>query len=331
MYEYPSIVLHVMLKCIIISLGGINIMKKHMKKIIIGGAILIVLGFGSVAIYHGINKNVPEPIEKATDTDAYVSNEDNAGNDVSTTAFADNSKDKDTTTEKDKEDSKDTSTEMASNTGDTSSANTGNHTTITNNGGTQNTNSGNSNNSSGNVNGNTNGGTKPSTHQTSGNVQPTTNGNTNNNGSNTNNSSVTPAQTSTATTESAKEDTTPKACEHAWKEVTQSVWVKPVEHTEEVEVVVTPEGYTTEYKTEWHAFCCNCGDMGVMSVDSIIEHTETCQGGASYWFDDVEVPVQVWHDAVIKTETKTVVDKEGYYKEEVVGYKCTKCGATKGK
>ena len=34
-------------------------MKKHMKKTIIGGAILIVLGFGSVAIYHGINKNVP--------------------------------------------------------------------------------------------------------------------------------------------------------------------------------------------------------------------------------------------------------------------------------
>ena len=81
-------------------------MKKYMKKIIIGGAILIVLGFGSVVIYHGINKNVPEPIEKATDTDAYVSNEDNAGNDVSTTALADNSKDKDTTTEKGKDDNK---------------------------------------------------------------------------------------------------------------------------------------------------------------------------------------------------------------------------------
>ncbi len=34
-----------------------------------------MLGFGSVVIYHGINKNVSEPIEKATDTDAYVSNE----------------------------------------------------------------------------------------------------------------------------------------------------------------------------------------------------------------------------------------------------------------
>lgn len=297
-------------------------MKKHMKKIIIGGAILIVLGFGSVAIYHGINKNVPEPIEKATDTDAYVSNEDNAGNDVSTTALADNSKDKDTTTEKDKEDSKDTSTEMASNTGDTSSANTGNHTTITNNGGTQNTNSGNSNNSSGNVNGNTNGGTKPSTQTTSGNVQPTTNGNTNNGGS-------TPAPAST-TPETVKEN--PKACEHAWKEVTQRVWVAPVEHTEEVEVVVTPAGYTTEYKVETHAFCRNCGDMGVMSVDSIIDHVENCQGGnSSYWFDDVEVPVQVWHDAVTKKETKTVIDKEGYWKEEVTGYKCTKCGTTKSK
>ena len=171
---------------------------------------------------------------------------------------------------------------------------------------------------------------RPSTHQTSGNVQPTTNGNTNNNGSNTNNSSVTPAPTTT--TESAKENTTPKACEHAWKEVTQKVWVAPVEHTEEVEVVVSPAGYTTEYKLETHAFCRNCGDMGVMSDNSIADHVLSCQGGnSSYWFDDVEIPVQVWHDAVTKTETKTVVDKEGYYKDEVVSYKCTKCGTTKGK
>lgn len=172
---------------------------------------------------------------------------------------------------------------------------------------------------------------KPSTHQTSGNVQPTTNGNTNNNGSNTNNGSVSPAQTST-TTESAKEDTTPKACEHAWKEVTQRVWVAPVEHTEEVEVVVTPAGYTTEYKLETHAFCRNCGDMGVMTTDSIADHVDSCQGGnSSYWFDDVEVPVQVWHEAVTTTETKTVIDKEGYWKEEVVSYECTKCGAKKSK
>lgn len=174
--------------------------------------------------------------------------------------------------------------------------------------------------------------TKPSTHQTSGNVQPTTNGNTNNNGSNTNNGGVTPAPTSTTTTESAKEDTTPKACEHAWKEVTKRVWVEPVTHTEEVEIVVTPEGYTTEYQLETHAFCRNCGDMGVMTTDSIAHHVLSCQrGNSSYWFDDVEVPVQVWHDAVTKMETKTVVDKEGYYKDEVVSYECTKCGAKKSK
>lgn len=277
-----------------------------------------MLGFGSVAIYHGINKNVPEPIEKATDTDAYVSNEDNAGNDVTTTALADNSKDKDTTTEKDKEDSKDTSTEMASNTGDTSSANTGKHTTITNNGGTQNTNSGNSNNSSGNVNGNTNGGTKPSTTES---PKPST----------------TESPKPNATTEAPKpnnnsnQNNNSNECNHNWKEVTKSVWVEPVTHTEEVDVVVSPAGYTTEYHTEEHAFCRNCGDMGVMSVDSIIDHTETCQGGSSYWFDDVEIPVQVWHDAVTKKETKTVIDKEGYNKDEVVGYECTKCGAKKSK
>ena len=294
-------------------------MKKHMKKIIIGGAILIVLGFGSVAIYHGINKNVPEPIEKATDTDAYVSNEDNAGNDVSTTALADNSKDKDTTTEKDKEDSKDTSTEMASNTGDTSSANTGNHTTITNNGGTQNTNSGNSNNSSGNVNGNTNGGTKPSTTESpkpstieSPKPNETTEAPKPNNNSNQNNNS--------------------NECDHKWEKVIKKTWIEPVTHEETVTTEVKPAGYDTEYKVETHAFCRNCGDMGVMSVDSIIDHVENCQGGnSSYWFDDVSVPVQVWHDAVTKTETKTVIDKEGYWKEEVTGYKCTKCGTTKSK
>ena len=165
--------------------------------------------------------------------------------------------------------------------------------------------------------------TKPSTHQTSGNTHPTTNGSTNNGGS------VTPAPAST-TPETVKEN--PKACEHAWKEVTKRVWVDPVEHTEEVEVVVTPAGYTTEYHTEEHAFCRNCGDMGVMSVQSIADHVDSCQGGnSSYWFDDVEVPVQVWHDAVTKKETKTVIDKEGYEKEEVVGYECTKCGATKSK
>lgn len=294
-------------------------MKKHMKKIIIGGAILIVLGFGSVAIYHGINKNVPEPIEKATDTDAYVSNEDNAGNDVSTTALADNSKAKDTTTEKDKEDSKDTSTEMASNTGDTSSANTGNHTTITNNGGTQNTNSGNSNNSSGNVNGNTNGGTKPSTTES---PKPST----------------TESPKPNATTEAPKpnnnsnQNNNSNECDHNWEKVIKKTWIEPVTHEETVTTEVKPAGYDTEYKTEWHAFCRNCGDMGVMSEESIADHVETCQGGnSSYWFDDVEVPVQVWHDAVTKKETKTVIDKEGYWKEEVTGYKCTKCGTTKSK
>ena len=304
-------------------------MKKHMKKIIIGGAILIVLGFGSVAIYHGINKNVPEPIEKATDTDAYVSNEDNAGNDVTTTALADNSKDKDTTTEKDKEDSKDTSTEMASNTGDTSSANTGNHTTITNNGGTQNTNSGNSNNSSGNVNGNTNGGTKPSTHQTSGNVQPTTNGNTNNGGSTSAPSSTTP--------EAVKENPTPKACEHAWKEVTKRVWVAPVEHTEEVTRVIEEAKDVPIVEQQRHIFCSGCGGdltaMGLSSVWDYNEHCETCQGGnASYYGDFVDVVTGYEHvPAKTVTETKTVIDKEGYYKDEVVSYECTKCGATKGK
>lgn len=281
-------------------------MKKQTKKILIGVAIFIVLGFGSVVIYHGINKNVTEPIEKATDTDAYVSNEDNAGNDVSTTALANNSKDKDTTTEKDKEDNKDVSTEMASNTGNTSSVKDDS-----------------ANNGSSNIsNGNTNGGSKPSTTESS---KP-------NNTTEAAKPSTTESPKQNTTTEAQKPNNNSNECDHKWDKVTKRVWVEPVEHTETVEVIVTPAGYTTEYRTEEHAFCRNCGDMGVMSVDSIIDHIENCQGGnSSYWFDDVSVPVQVWHDAVTKTETKKVVDKAGYYKEEVTGYKCSKCGATKSK
>lgn len=291
-------------------------MKKHMKKIIIGGAILIVLGFGSVVIYHGINKNVPEPIEKATDTDAYVSNEDNAGNDVSTTALADNSKDKDTTTEKGKDDNKDASTEMASNTGDTSSANTGNHTTITNNGGTQNTNSGNSNNSSGNVNGNTNGGTKPSTTE-SPKPNATTEAPKPNNNSKQNNNS--------------------NECDHNWEKVIKKTWIEPVEHTEEVTRVIEEAKDVPITEIQNHTFCSGCGNdltaMGLSSVWDYNEHCETCQGGnASYYWKDVTVITGYEHvPAKMVTETKTVIDKEGYWKEEVTGYKCTKCGTTKSK
>ncbi len=299
-------------------------MKKHMKKIIIGGAILIVLGFGSVAIYHGINKNVPEPIEKATDTDAYVSNEDNAGNDVTTTALADNSKDKDTTTEKDKEDSKDTSTEMASNTGDTSSANTGNHTTIINNGGTQNTTSGNSNNSSGNVNGKTNGGTKPNTTESpkpstkeSSKPNATTEAPKPNNNSNQNNNS--------------------NECDHNWEKVIKKTWIEPVEHTEEVTRVIEEAKDVPIVEQQRHIFCTGCGgdltSMGLTSVDYYIAHCMACQGGnASYYGDTVDVITGYEHvPAKTVTESKTVVDKEGYWKEEVTGYKCTKCGTTKSK
>lgn len=295
-------------------------MKKHMKKIIIGGAILIVLGFGSVAIYHGINKNVPEPIEKATDTDAYVSNEDNAGNDVTTTALADNSKDKDTTTEKDKEDSKDTSTEMASNTGDTSSANTGNHTTIINNGGTQNTTSGNSNNSSGNVNGKTNGGTKPNTTESpkpstkeSSKPNATTEAPKPNNNSNQNNNS--------------------NECDHNWEKVIKKTWIEPVTHTEEVTRVIEEAKDVPIVEQQRHYFCSGCGaDFGT-SLDNVTIHVLTCQGGnASYYGDFVDVVTGYEHvPAKTVTETKTVVDKEGYWKEEVTGYKCTKCGTTKSK
>ena len=176
---------------------------------------------------------------------------------------------------------------------------------------------------------------RPSTHQTSGNVQPTTNGNTNNNGSNTNNGSVTPAPT--VTTESAKEDTTPKACEHAWKEVTKRVWVEPVTHTEEVTTVVEEAKDVPITEEQCHFFCTGCGGdltaMGLTSTSQYGMHCIECQGGnSSYYADPVTVITGYEHvPAKTVTETKTVVDKEGYYKEEVVSYECTKCGAKKSK
>lgn len=170
---------------------------------------------------------------------------------------------------------------------------------------------------------------KPSTHQTSGNVQPTTNGSTNNGGSTSAPSSTTP--------EAVKENPTPKACEHAWKEVTKRVWVDPVEHTEEVTRVIEEAKDVPIVEQQRHIFCSGCGGdltaMGLSSVGQYNSHCITCQGGnASYYGDFVDVVTGYEHvPAKTVTETKTVIDKEGYYKDEVVSYECTKCGAKKSK
>lgn len=293
-------------------------MKKQTKKILIGVAILIVLGFGSVVIYHGINKNVTEPTEKATDTDAYVSNEENAGNDIATTTLSDISTDKESTTEKTKDDNMNTSTEIVSNAGNTSSAkddssNTSNHTTTTNNSGTQNTNNGNSNNSSGN----TNGGSKPSTTESS---KP---------------NNTTEASKPNTTTEAVKpnnnssQNSGSKECDHKWNKVTKQVWVDPVEHTETVVIEEAKDVPITE--NVLHYVCTGCGtDLGT-SEEGAITHCLTCQDGAASLRGTTVSVISGYTHVPAKTETKTVVDKAGYYKEEVTGYKCTKCGATKSK
>ncbi len=80
-----------------------------------------------------------------------------------------------------------------------------------------------------------------------------------------------------------------------------------------------------------HYFCSGCGSDFGTSLDNVTIHVLTCQGGsASYYADAVTVITGYTHVSA-KTETKTVVDKEGYWKEEVTGYECNKCGATKGK
>ena len=84
--------------------------------------------------------------------------------------------------------------------------------------------------------------------------------------------------------------------------------------------------------TEYHLFCAGCGmDFTAAGYtqegDFISVHTRSCQGGCSYYFDDVPVTKTVHHDATYKDQEVTVTDKAGYW--EVTGYKCSLCGATK--
>ena len=59
------------------------------------------------------------------------------------------------------------------------------------------------------------------------------------------------------------------------------------------------------------------------SMDDITLHTNSCQGGSSYYFQYVPVTETVHHHAVY--EDQTIIDKEAW--DEYLYTECTTCGA----
>lgn len=120
-----------------------------------------------------------------------------------------------------------------------------------------------------------------------------------------------------------KPDNTDKPAQHVhtWKRVTKHH--DAITHKENVKIKdAWDEEVTT---TEGHSFCSGC-DMDLTaagySMDDIIIHTNNCQGGCSYYFDDVPVIKTVHHDAVY--EDRIVTDKEAW--DEYLYTECTTCG-----
>ena len=115
-----------------------------------------------------------------------------------------------------------------------------------------------------------------------------------------------------------------KCAKHTWKDVTKHH--DAVTHKESVKIKdAWDEKVTT---TEGHIFCAGCGmdytAAGYSSSDDyIIIHSRSCQGGSSYYGDDVLVTKTVHHDAVY--EDQTVTDKPAW--DEYLYSECTTCGA----
>lgn len=118
-----------------------------------------------------------------------------------------------------------------------------------------------------------------------------------------------------------------KCAKHTWKECTKDH--PAVTHKETKRVLVKEAWDEEKTTTEGHTFCGGCYmDLTAAgySQDDITIHTSSCQGGCSYYFDDVPVTKTVHHDAVYEDRTITVTDKKAWtehWKE------CTSCGATK--
>jgi hypothetical protein len=127
-------------------------------------------------------------------------------------------------------------------------------------------------------------------------------------------------------TETPKETTeASKKCSHKWVEQYKTVHHDAVTH---VETVVDSYAYD-EPVYESHPICNGCGmDFAAAgySIDDILIHTRSCNGGSSYGSKKVIVDY-IPHEEVSHEET--VVDEEAWDEEVLTGYKCSKCGATK--
>lgn len=116
-----------------------------------------------------------------------------------------------------------------------------------------------------------------------------------------------------------------KCAKHTWKECTKE---HPAVTHDVTKKVLVKEAWDEEKTTEVkHWFCGGCYmnlTAAGCSIDDIVIHTRSCQGGSSYYFDYVPVVETIHHDAVYEDRTITVTDKEAWtehWKE------CTSCGA----
>ena len=118
-----------------------------------------------------------------------------------------------------------------------------------------------------------------------------------------------------------------KCAKHTWKDVTKHHDAVTHKETKSIKIKDAWDEEVTD--TEYHWFCGGC-DMdltvtfGSQDNPKFSDHILDCQGGSSYYFQDVPVTKTVHHDAVYEDRTITVTDKEAWteYWEE-----CTTCGA----
>lgn len=112
-----------------------------------------------------------------------------------------------------------------------------------------------------------------------------------------------------------------KCAKHTWKKITKHHDAETHDVTKKVLVKEAWDEEKTSTVKHWFCGGCNMDFTAAgYSMDKITIHTDSCQGGSSYYFLYVPVTETVHHEAVYEDRTITVTDKEAW--EE-----CTTCGA----